>query len=296
MDSRLRGNDVATFPTGETLFKIPGKSGALAAILHLPPNAKSTFILMLHGWSGYRTGPHQMQTRAARRFAQLGFPVLRFDFAGRGDSDGAAELATLATMKDDVDTVLDWIKSTFPTHKVLLAGLCSGCEVAFSAAAAPQINGLMLWSAPAFAAGASGERTRRKRWHHLGEYARKLLRPSTYKKLLRGSVDVRGVSKVLSHQGGESKNIENDLPGQLPRGWRQSILERNKDLAIPVLMIFGSADPTGVEALDWYENQFPKNCKIDKRWIEGANHSYYGLAWEREVIEESEEWLRRNFS
>jgi pimeloyl-ACP methyl ester carboxylesterase len=129
----------------------------------------------------------------------------------------------------------------------------------------------------------------------LGEYARKLLRPSTYKKLLRGSVDVRGVSKVLSHQGGESKNIENDLPGQLPRGWRQSILERNEKLAIPVLMIFGSADPTAAEALDWYKNQFPKNCEMETKWIEGANHSYYGLAWEREVMEESGEWLEEFF-
>jgi len=292
---RYAQND-GEFSTGETLFTIPGKSGELAAILHLPPNAKSTFILMLHGWSGYRTGPHQMQTRAARHFAQLGFPVLRFDFAGRGDSDGATELATLATMTEDVDVVLQWIKSTFPAHNVLLAGLCSGCEVAFSAAASPMINGMMLWSAPVFAAGASQERTRRKRWHHLGEYTRKLLRASTYRKLLRGSVDVRGVSKVLSHQGGESKNIESDLPGQLPKGWRQSILEKNRKLHLPVLLIFGSADPTAVEALDWYENQFPKDCERETKWIEGANHSYYGLAWEREVMEKSGEWLRRNFS
>jgi pimeloyl-ACP methyl ester carboxylesterase len=296
MDSRESGNETGTFSTGETLFTIPGKSGALSAMLHLLPDAKSTFIVMLHGWSGYRTGPHQMQTRAARHFAHNGFPVLRFDFAGRGDSEGSAELATLATMKDDVDVVLEWIKSTFPAHNILLAGLCSGCEVAFAAAAAPQVKALMLWSAPVFAAGASQERTRRKRWHHLGEYARKMLRPSTYKKLLRGSVDVRGVTKVLSHQGGESKNIESDLPGQLPRGWRQTILEQNKKLAMPVLLIFGSADPTATEALDWYENQFPSECEIDTKWIEGANHSYYGLAWEREVIEESEKWLRRNFS
>ena len=296
MDSRLRGNDVATFSTGETLFTIPGKSGELAAMLHLPANAKNTFILMLHGWSGYRTGPHQMQTRAARHFAQLGFPVLRFDFAGRGDSDGSAEMATLATMKDDVDSVLQWIKSTFPEQDILLAGLCSGCEVAFAAAASQHVKGLMLWSAPVFAAGASRERTRRKRWHLLGEYTRKLLQPSTYKKLMRGSVDVRGVSKVLSHQGGESKNIESGLPGQLPKGWRQSILEQNRKLRLPVLLIFGSADPTAVEASDWYENQFPKDCEMETNWIEDANHSYYGLAWEWAVIEESGKWLRRNFS
>jgi alpha/beta superfamily hydrolase len=287
--------DTVEFHPGETPFLIPGKSGALAAILHLSPDAKSTFILMLHGWSGYRTGPHQMQTRAARHFTRMGFPVLRFDFAGRGDSDGATELATLATMKDDVESALDWIKSTFPQHKIILSGLCSGCEVAFAAAAAPGINGLMLWSAPVFAAGASGERSRRKRWHHLGEYARKMLRVSTYKKLWRGELDARGVSKVLSHQGGESKNIENDLPGQLPLGWRQAVLERNKTLNLPVLMIFGGADPTVAEALAWYEKQLPRECRLEKTEIAGANHSYYGLAWEREVIERSGEWLQKYF-
>ncbi|MEO6906436.1 MAG: hypothetical protein ABI210_00965, partial [Abditibacteriaceae bacterium] len=101
---------------------------------------------------------------------------------------------------------------------------------------------------------------------------------------------------VLSHQGGESKNIENDLPGQLPRGWRQSILDANQKLQMPILMIFGSADPTAAEALKWYQNQFSKDCAVEKKWIEGANHSYYGLAWEQEVIEKGREWLRQNFS
>jgi pimeloyl-ACP methyl ester carboxylesterase len=54
-------------------------------------------IVMLHGWSGTRTGPHQMLTRAARAFAADGYRALRFDFAGRGDSDGDTESATLAS-------------------------------------------------------------------------------------------------------------------------------------------------------------------------------------------------------
>jgi len=280
---------------GETPFLLSGKSGALAAMLHWPEQPKSTFIVMLHGWSGYRSGPHQMQTRAARHFARWGYPVLRFDFAGRGDSDGDAGLTTLATMKDDLDCVREWIKSTFPGKDIILAGLCSGCEIAFAGAAAPEISGLMLWSAPVFAADASQQRTRRKRWHHLGEYARKLLRPATYRKLLRGEVDARGVSKVLSHQGGESKNIENDLPGQLPRGWRQAVMDANRHLYVPALLIYGSADPTAAEASSWYETHLSRKCPLEKSWIEGANHSYYGLAWEAEVIARSGEWLEKYF-
>jgi uncharacterized protein len=265
-------------------------------------------IVMLHGWSGYRTGPHQMLTRAARAFAAAGYGVLRFDFAGRGDSQGDTELATLATMAEDTRAALEWCRrkialkapAAMPAHvetesgsepHIVLLGLCSGCEVAFAAAREPGVAALALWSAPVFAAEQSSERAARKRAHHLKEYARKLLRPATYIKLLTGRLDMKGIRKAMEGGGTESKNAEAQQAGQLPPGWRAAALRRFERFHAPLLLIYGTADPTTEEALAWYRERSRSQPHV--HMVEGANHSYYGLAWEREVIDVTLRWLNR---
>ncbi len=263
----------------------------LVATWHLAQNGAKTAratIVMLHGWSGYRTGPHQMLARAARRWTD-DYNLLRFDFAGRGDSDGRTELATLATMADDARDMMKWCREQSDAPIVLL-GLCSGCEVAVGALES-DVAAMILWSAPIVAARGSGARDARKRVANLKKYAHKLLSFSTYKRLLRGEVDASRVAQVMSSKGGESRNIESDAPGQLPRGWRESALSgfaRWNRAHRPLLLVYGSADPTTTEALAWYREQQPQAYS---HLIEGANHSYYGLEWENEVIAHSQQWL-----
>jgi len=248
-------------------------------------------LVMLHGWTGTRSGPHQMLTRAARTFAAAGFNVLRFDFAGRGDSAGDAELATLATMEQDTRCAVLWCREKLaPDTPVILLGLCSGCEVAVAAADAEGVAALALWSAPIVAAAESKARTAAKRSHHLKTYARKLLRPATYVKLLTGRLDTRSITKVVTKGGGaEAKNVESTEAGQLPPGWRAAALERFEKAARPQLMLYGTADPTTAEALEWYREHTRSTPQV--HLVAGANHSYYSLAWEREVIGVTLKWL-----
>jgi pimeloyl-ACP methyl ester carboxylesterase len=184
-----------------------------------------------------------MLTRAARAFANEGYRVLRFDFAGRGDSDGDTESATLATMADDVHDVLQWCAQEKQVSQVVLVGLCSGCEVALAAATRnSHIDGMALWSAPVFAAGESSERKGRKRLHYAKEYARKLLRPSTYAKIVAGRLDTKSIGKALSGGGGaENKNREADVAGQLPPGWRSAALKRFEKWSAPMLLFMAPA-------------------------------------------------------
>jgi pimeloyl-ACP methyl ester carboxylesterase len=252
-------------------------------------------IVMLHGWSGTRTGPHQMLTRAARAFAADGYRALRFDFAGRGDSDGDTESATLATMVDDVRDALKWCAEEKQVSQLVLVGLCSGCEVALAAATLNRdVRGLALWSAPVFAAGESRERKSRKRLHYAKEYARKMLRPSTYAKIVAGRLDTKSIGKALSGGGGaENKNVEADIAGQLPPGWRSAALKRFEKWASPIILVYGTGDPTTDEALAWHRAQVQDRIDPQVHFVAGANHSYYGLAWEREVFAVTLDWLGR---
>jgi pimeloyl-ACP methyl ester carboxylesterase len=249
-------------------------------------------LLFLHGWTGYRTGPHQMLSRAARHFQKWEYSSLRFDFAGRGDSSGDTAAATLATMAEDARAAIRFLRAQDSDAKIVLVGLCSGCEVAFAVADEPGVAGLVLWSAPVFAAGQSSERVAKKRAKHLKEYARKLLRPATWGKVLSGKVDVKGVKKVALQGGGEEfKNDESDEVGQLPIGWRADALARFEKVRVPSLLIYGTADPTTIEALAWHRGQLRVAPEV--HLVEGANHSYYGIEWEMEVFHVTERWLEQ---
>jgi pimeloyl-ACP methyl ester carboxylesterase len=153
----LQATSDTTQAREEAFSVINGSGQVLIGVWHEPGEDASRLdatIVMLHGWSGTRTGPHQMLTRAARAFATGGYRVLRFDFAGRGDSDGDTETATLATMADDVRHVLQWCveeKQSFSGH---LSWPLSDAKWALAAATrnATASSGMALWSAPVFAA------------------------------------------------------------------------------------------------------------------------------------------------
>lgn len=274
---------------GEHALTFPNAAGeTLVGVLHLPQRTPRAAMVMLHGWSGYRTGPHQMLTRAARAFCAQGCAVLRFDFAGRGDSEGDTNLATLATMRADTEAATRLLRQHTDAPLWLL-GLCSGCEIAL-AATGDEVSGVILWSAPVFAALPSEERQAKKGADNLKKYARKLLQPSTYLKVLRGDVDTKAVSKALAGGGGAaSKNRESNEPGQLPPGFRDASLRRWKAFRGPVFQVYGTADPIQAEAQAWYATQGATAPQV--HLVAGANHSFYGLVWEREVIDVTLRWF-----
>lgn len=264
----------------------------LVGVYHETGNAPRAAIVMLHGWSGTRSGPHQMLTRAARFFCAHDYAILRFDFAGRGDSDGDTDLATLATMRDDARAASEWLRAQ-TNGPLLILGLCSGCEIAV-ASVDSSIAGAILWSAPVFAAPPSDSIAAKKRGANLQKYARKLLSISTYAKILRGQIDTRGVGKALAGGGGgASKNLESNAPGQLPPGFRRACLLRWRGWTAPRFHVYGGADPIAKESLEFYRENSDIEAQI--ALVEGANHSFYGLEWEREVFAQTLDWLESHF-
>ena len=62
-----------------------------AATLDLPPegvDTRSTGLLIVTGGNELRSGPHGSQAAMAAHFADLGYPVLRYDRRGVGESEG----------------------------------------------------------------------------------------------------------------------------------------------------------------------------------------------------------------
>ena len=95
--------------------------------------ARPAFVFLNAGLL-HRIGPNRLHVRLARELARCGFASLRFDLSGIGDSgprrDGLPlRAAAVADTRDALDALAAEGLSTF-----VLAGLCSGADLAFRAA------------------------------------------------------------------------------------------------------------------------------------------------------------------
>src|SRR3546814_7425846 len=72
----------------ERAVSFPCAEAELVGILHLPAAAARRGVLIVVGGPQYRAGSHRQFLLIARRLAEQGYPVLRFDHRGIGDSDG----------------------------------------------------------------------------------------------------------------------------------------------------------------------------------------------------------------
>jgi alpha-beta hydrolase superfamily lysophospholipase len=70
--------------------RLESGSNELFGMLHTPDDGPArAAIVVVNSRVEYRVGPHRFYVRAARRWADRGFAVLRLDHPGNGDSAGA---------------------------------------------------------------------------------------------------------------------------------------------------------------------------------------------------------------
>jgi pimeloyl-ACP methyl ester carboxylesterase len=270
----------------EQLVAFEVEQSRLHGVWHVPEgaNASGPVVVLLHGWAGSRIGPHRMFVHMARRLAAGGCPCLRFDFRGRGDSEGATARASIRSMVEDTRAAVDFFAPLHPGRRIILLGICSGCKVAIATACGdPRVSGLALWSAEPMGPMRNAASKARKSGDALRAYARKLLRPETWRKLVTFRVNLRMVRKAVASQEYAGRTeIEDE------RLW----LERFRSFRGRALFIYGTNDPETATARAAYAS-LCRHARIpfNLHGIEGANHSFYSLAWERQVIELTDRWI-----
>jgi len=135
-------------PAGERLLRI-GDEHPLFGILTPadPARAKPDRppILITNAGSVNRVGPHRLYVKMARKWAQLGFDVLRIDLSGIGDTPvrhGARE--NLTYPPSGLDDLGEAIRA-LGCERVVVVGLCSGGDYAFQLGARePRVVGACM--------------------------------------------------------------------------------------------------------------------------------------------------------
>lgn len=89
---------------------------------------------------------HRAYRQLARRLGQVGFPVLRFDYYGSGDSGGDAEQGGIPQYMSDISAAVCEMRRRSGLAGVCLIGLRLGATLSMiSGAERGDIEGLVLW-------------------------------------------------------------------------------------------------------------------------------------------------------
>ena len=156
----------------------------LYGVLSMPRQPLATAVLVIVGGPQYRPGSHRQFVLLARRLAQHGYPVLRFDHRGIGDSSGAQR--GFEDLSDDIAAAIGALQARLPAlQRIVLWGLCDGASAALLYChdrRDARVHGLCLLN-PWLRSEASLAQTRVKHY-----YRERLLQRAFWRKLLRGQV------------------------------------------------------------------------------------------------------------
>lgn len=171
----------------EQALQITGDGFDMLGILSLPAPGtpvQRTAVVIVVGGAQYRVGSHRQFVRLARHLATAGYPVLRFDLPGMGDSPG--EPVPFEDTAPHIAAAIGALHSQCPhADRTVLWGLCDGASASLlyvQATQDPRVAGLALLN-PWVRSEAGLARARVKHY-----YRQRLREPSFWQKALKGAV------------------------------------------------------------------------------------------------------------
>ena len=248
------------------LFACAGAT--LVGIVAAPETPAETGIVIIVGGPQYRIGSHRQFVLLSRSLATAGYPVLRFDYRGMGDSEGEAR--DFQGVSADIGAAIDALQSRMPAVKqVALWGLCDGASAALLYCwqrGDPRVGGLCLLN-PWVRSAVSLARTRVKHY-----YARRLMDKTFWVKLLHGQVPSRALTGLIGNlrlaaSGGSASDGAAGADGRsvtAPASFQQGMAAGWADFTGSILLLLSGDDYTAKEFIDF--------CATDAAWKNAMAH------------------------
>jgi uncharacterized protein len=128
-------------------FYFGGTEKSLFGIYHIPPAGvtRNHAVLLIPSIEQEAIRGHRAYRQLAIRLSRLGFPVMRFDYWGTGDSKGEGALKGLSQWQNDITNAIGELKSRSKQEHICLAGLRLGGTLATLAAETIPVDGIALW-------------------------------------------------------------------------------------------------------------------------------------------------------
>ncbi len=260
-------------------------SQAVPSAEHVDP----PMVVILNSGIIHRVGANRTSVSLARALAGVGFPVLRFDLSGLGDSDSRPDaLEPVEASLADIREVLDSLESTRQTRRFILAGLCSGADhSALYAGSDPRVAGVILLDP-------SIPRTFR---YYVRHYAARVVRLSSWLNFVRGRHLLWYLQRKRAAQSGlEPQAVRTfdlnstEVRGYLERAYRSAIHNDNQFMAIFT---------AGLENQHNYREQlldaFPKlafGSRLRLVYLAECDHTFTAECHRAQLIQLVVEWVR----
>lgn len=286
--------DVTRSSLGEEAIVFDCGGQHLIGILHHAASTPRLGILIVTGGPQYRIGSHRQFLLLARAFAAAGFPTLRFDYRGTGDSEGP--FRGFEHIEADIEAAIDALfDRTRGVERVVLWGLCDAASaILLYAARDPRIAGLLLVNP--WVREPDGE-ARAFVKHY---YGRRLLDAAFWRKLLAGDVAVgaalRGLAASITgwlRSTSASRGAQEAATLPLSARMAQGL----SGFQGPVGLILSGRDLTAREFEDAaagasWRSQLAAP-RITRHDLPAADHTFSRRVWREDVTRWTLSWLHR---
>ena len=269
---------------------IPGpESQDMLGIVSLPaPDTPmhGTGVVIVVGGAQYRIGSHRQFVQLARFLAAAGYPVLRFDLPGMGDSPG--ELVTFEASAPYIAAAIDAFGNHSPQiDRVVLWGLCDGASASLlymQARRDPRVAGMVLLN-PWVRSDAGLARARVKHY-----YRQRLMEPAFWRKLLAGGVGWRALRGLGRNLHTMRQTAPNTLTFQelMAHGWRA--------FEGKIILILSERDLTAQEFVEHAQTHsvwhgLLSHPDVTQYQVSGADHTFSSTLTQREVESVTLAWM-----
>lgn len=265
----------------------------LVGVLAQPHKARRLAVLVIVGGPQYRVGSHRQFAQMARALAAAGYPVLRFDVRGMGDSEGAPR--SFEAVDEDIAAAADALLARQAAGtRLVLWGLCDGASAALlylDRRADRRVAAVALLN-PWVRSDATLARTQVRHY-----YGKRLLQREFWAKLMRGGIGWaalrafgRSLRAMATPAGTPTAHPAPDFRQRMARQWRGFDGER--------LLMLSDADYTARE--------FEECARTEPHWrgalshpraqcvsIEGADHTLSTTGAKCRMQTELLTWLDR---
>jgi len=132
----------------ETPFFFGQPRQELFGVLHQPVDcSRSVGVVLCHPFGEEKLWSHRVFVSFARQAADAGYPVMRLDYYGNGDSDGNFEDSSVTRCLSDIAQAVDTLKARTSVTSVALVGLrFGGLLASLCAEARHDVSSLVLWA------------------------------------------------------------------------------------------------------------------------------------------------------
>ena len=261
----------------------------LVGVVATAAAAGITGVVIVVGGPQTRAGSHRYFVHVSRALASAGFPTLRFDYRGMGDSSGAQR--NFEHVEEDIAAAIAALQRHVPAvRQLVLWGLCDGASAALlylRKTADPRVRGLCLLN-PWVRSEASLARTHVKHY-----YLQRLMQREFWLKLLSGNLAF-GAAWGLARNIGLARGT----------GTKASSFQRRMAAALdgfpgPVLLLLSENDYTAKEFVEYTRNDewtaLLARPRVQWHELSGADHTLSTASAKAQAQCIIEVWLRDQF-